>query len=524
MVFTFEYKHSNMLQAITKILDDINNAGLKEVQGSLKSHQLSPIEVEQAQAGSLDVVGGFHVIDDDSRMIVIEGLKDTIDRVAAAVPRPHANDRSVRILSDANTLFHKRLYSQFNVDLKKIKLRDPLPDLCQMPEMYNRSKVSPECFNALHSLLAIRNANRMNEVAVQTEFPPADDLIQIESKYGESISLEDITGEPPSNRKRTLNRRRNREDQPTDLAASAADFIQATDADAPPPKPPPRKAPTDATNPDFERSLRQRNIRDFLAEQTELVDRAKVQFHQTQSQLQAELDKDPVSAKFTYSGQALQFTRLKKDELRAKLGRRKDAHFTYSKDYLSAAVAMVDDEVPIRTRTVEKSKWKTARGFVYPAPRPPTDFIAHPHKPSESRIAMLAEPWVENELHPKPVSRDASSLDGPDFNSLPVAGGSTIFGGFRKPAFARSYDNNHIGDPRKLPRGKLTLEKDPKFFSSVHLSGDGLQKEMEEEAARQRQAWMDKWWTTSRSKCVVSACATDHCNSTATTTCLRENR
>ena len=65
-------------------------------------------------------------------------------RGARATAAARAAPPPLRILSNPQVCFHKRLYTLFNVDLKKIKLRDPLPILCEMPEIYNRTKVSTE--------------------------------------------------------------------------------------------------------------------------------------------------------------------------------------------------------------------------------------------------------------------------------------------------------------------------------------------------------------------------------------------
>lgn len=82
---------------------------------------------------------------------------------------------------------------------------------------------------------------------------------------------------------------------------------------------------------------------------------------------------------------------------------------------------MVDEERLKQDEAAEsKTKWKTSRGFVYPAPRKAVEFIQHPMKPSDSRIDTLKLPWVENELHPQPVSRSALlGKDQIDFDTIP---------------------------------------------------------------------------------------------------------
>jgi len=141
-VFVFEYSNVPMLHAVNRAMDAINTAALGDsIQGSLRSHQLSQEQVESADVGLLDVLCGFQLIDDHCRTIVVEGLVGAIKRLMDQVPRAAANNRACRILFDPTVAFHKRLYTAFSVDLKKIRLRDPLPILCEMPEIYNRTKV-----------------------------------------------------------------------------------------------------------------------------------------------------------------------------------------------------------------------------------------------------------------------------------------------------------------------------------------------------------------------------------------------
>ena len=112
---------------------------------------------------------------------------------------------------------------------------------------------------------------------------------------------------------------------------------------------------------------------------------------------------------------------------------------------------------------------------------------------SRERIDILREPWVENEFHPAPLARDAQLPDhqDQDFDTIP-SNGKMIFGGFMYPRFERDYDGNNLGNPQRLPRGRLMLERDAEFFRSVHLCGEGLQKEMDEAKLREAELFRSK--------------------------------
>lgn len=108
---------------------------------------------------------------------------------------------------------------------------------------------------------------------------------QVESRYGESISMKDITGcEVPAVKEHHHHKNgpiagtnniggERAGDDPVDTLASgvriekAAAAVASVDPPAPPPSSSKRKAPTDSRNVPFEEWLRSRRSRDFLAEQ-----------------------------------------------------------------------------------------------------------------------------------------------------------------------------------------------------------------------------------------------------------------
>lgn len=49
-----------------------------------------------------------------------------------------------------------------------------------------------------------------------------------------------------------------------------------------------------------------------------------------------------------------------------------------------------------------------------------------------------------------------------------------------------------IGNRSRLPRGRQCLDKDPEFFRSVHLVGEGLAREKEESKRRAEELWRSK--------------------------------
>lgn len=157
--------------------------------------------------------------------------------------------------------------------------------------------------------------------------------------------------------------------------------------------------------------------------------------------------------------------------MRKRLALDHNTTYTYSREFHSQTLSLVNPEALQQLEEQEQRKrWTTARGFVYPAPRKPGDYYKHADAPSEARCEDLRVPFVDNENHPKPVSRDDGSRPGgdqshrPEFSTLPSR--DMVFGGTN-------------GD------GSVNAE----YFRSVHLCGQELRQEMEEALQREQQAW-----------------------------------
>ncbi|CAM9261129.1 unnamed protein product, partial [Discosporangium mesarthrocarpum] len=398
----------------------------------------------------------------------------------------------------------------------QIRLREPLPVLCRSPEIYNRSKVSMDCFEALQRLRCLRKAMRLAEVALQMFFPEAGQLIQVESKYGESVTLKDIQGFTPPRRpgrgkstkatggtagttgltKGGVECRGERGGE-VKTGGSEVRKMQAEGGASHKEitRPARRKADTDATNPAYERWLAERPTRDFLVEQGEASLEAWKTYQQRKVEREEELREETVPTSWCYGPQKLNYVEMKKAEMRERLAKDKAATYTYSTDYVSQTLSLVDEH---RIKEDEKARnraaWKTIRGFVWPFPKTPHEYIVHPHKPSESRIDVLKEPWIENELRGGRIEEEqsgGSTIGRGEFNTVP-SNGQMLFGGLQPPGFSRSLDTSLIGSRSRLPRGRQTIRADPDFFRSVHLVGDGLELEKAESRRKEEELWRSK--------------------------------
>jgi len=85
--------------------------------------------------------------------------------------------------------FKNRIYQDFNCAIKKIKLRDTLSEIMAAPDIYLRSKVPEDMYDTLQKFAEIRKLDRQSLVRDFNLYPSAENLLTLERKYGDSLSL-----------------------------------------------------------------------------------------------------------------------------------------------------------------------------------------------------------------------------------------------------------------------------------------------------------------------------------------------
>lgn len=280
IVLVIPYDDNRTLDQVTRVLTAVNLAALPGV--PLRSYQLTASEKRACTTGDLNVVTGTQVIDSQFRTIFLEGLAGgAMQCVHEQIPRAAANDPcGVRMFANDQLRFTHRLYTDFDVDLKRIKLRYPLPTLLTSPDIYMRTKVSETCFQALTRLADVRQVGRLEDVKTFDLFPTAEMLVEVESKYGESITLDDIHGRGQPARDRSLAQADRTDgleslDTPTPEGVTSApnstshddgDKKESVSSSSSRRHAATLKAPTDSSNDAFELSRKSRKAKDHLSE------------------------------------------------------------------------------------------------------------------------------------------------------------------------------------------------------------------------------------------------------------------
>lgn len=301
IIFPYKDKDGNMLEEIARAMESVNMAAVSPG-ASLRSYQLTDVERCQTEVGELDIITGVQIIDSDFRMIILEGVADkgmaVLNEKLIRLRKPPNADGN-KLFANPDVRFTKRLYTTFGVDLKRIKLRSALPTLLATPNIYMRPKVSEYCFLALTKLADLRACERLVDAKALDLFPAAAMLLEVESKYGESITLEDIYGS-----RRSVSPVSILEVESVSTPAVEALEIAITTKHSQSRSRSPLKAATDSRNTAFEEARRHRERKDFLREQRTQAEQARTEFATKRQQEQQQVP--PMTGPvYMYSGQKL---------------------------------------------------------------------------------------------------------------------------------------------------------------------------------------------------------------------------
>ena len=160
---------------------------------------------EEKKNRALDFIGGFCLMDHETRMYIFEGLGGEgrgIEMFYKENMRARPNDRKYTLLYNPDVRFKNRNYLEFNAAIKKIKLRENLRAIMGAPDVYIRSKVPEEMYDILQKFAEIRKLTRLSLVRDFNLFPSPETLLTLERKYGDSLNYEDMHGKPGKQRKK----------------------------------------------------------------------------------------------------------------------------------------------------------------------------------------------------------------------------------------------------------------------------------------------------------------------------------
>jgi hypothetical protein len=422
IVTLIRYNDTPMLLSLLNVIKAANDAIGMNSASAWESYK-------EEQREDLDLITGLQLVDGDCRLFILEGLPATTEplnamgRLGAMLERKRPNSATAFTLMNTSITFPARLYNNFEMPTKLIKLRATLPHLLQRPEIYQYLRVAEGTQSALICLGQLLSSSTLRYAHKAQAFPEAGHLLQLEKKFGAPHLIVDREGV---------------------VAEDDDDVDYALDIGSPSTRPGSRgrsrkhkherrKAQTDADNEHWFASLKERETRepiDWLAKN--IAELPHPPTPQPLAKWYLDSIPRPNGPVYMYSGQRLNQTEIQKKNLREQLTRlHKDGkHMSYNRNFLWA------DSVGDREERL---------GYVKPdADLVPWDSRAPPVtnkdgtlssfrllQPSDYRTEELSLPWDEEALlaSRRPVARadvvalDATGRPKPRFDPNPTAPG-----------------------------------------------------------------------------------------------------
>ena len=420
-------------------IETINRAALPNIQGSLRSYELSPTEKEHASNGMLDIITGFVIMDDKLRMVVLEGLSaGGMAAISSYLPRNRPNSKSYTLLHNASIRFYSRMYSAFGCDLKYIRVRNGMRNLSQYPELYNHRVVSIECYDGVEKLTSLFSVTDLSNAKNFDLFPSVESIESIELLFGEAVSLEDIEGNK-SQRDNVVNI--GSDDGSHRAYAAKEDTISA----------PRYRRQSDCRNLSFEKYLAEKGKNQF----DHLV------YNRT-------LREAAIQQGWEKLAERIRIAELSRS-LESKASNQRSSYLVKAK--------------------------KKRPDFVYPKPRTLAERVSHPKKPSKSRIEELHRPYEEYpEYTSAELHRNLIEIRAKEANFRLRLKAIDLFGLPEPPVFEHDFEPRLLRDRDRLPRGRMTKghSLDPEFVKSVHLMDSERLAQLEEANRAEAQLWRSK--------------------------------
>lgn len=200
VVVMFDYYDDRTLHSILDIVASVNTAAMPHSAApgdTYRTYQLSSQEAQEADAGKLNILTGAHVLDGLRRIVILEGLPSTMERVRTALPRTDFNSVNWTLLANPAMKFHARLYTAYGLLPKELHLRHKLEELVSLPTLYKPRSTPAHLRDAVVSLGNLANARTLAEARLtmgEEAWPTVEGLEALDRSYGGTVTLADVYG------------------------------------------------------------------------------------------------------------------------------------------------------------------------------------------------------------------------------------------------------------------------------------------------------------------------------------------
>nr|XP_008258563.2 uncharacterized protein CFAP92 isoform X2 [Oryctolagus cuniculus] len=359
---------------------DLGSYPIKNIQQILSAFKVR-VKIQEQQ--HLDVLTGFHLLDGEIHLFVLEGLADQGLRqlwegLQHRIPEESEKGK-YKVLYNSELRFRHRLYGDLDTLLCQVHLFKPVSLLMRQAALYVRHQVPRSVFRALARIHDIcYSSTRLREVIVGDLLPSSAMIKDLSQEFGIPISREELSEE-------TLSA------IPLEPSPNLEDFRSRT------------STLPEEIHAHQEKYLRWRNTVLKNRGQHSLIQKNILGAHQASKRPPKpvmrviRISTPAHQAVHNYSIQTLNSTELARKELYQEMAKEPRKRFTYSQNYLSATVEPQDsEEEERRARRRSRQAWLTASGFQV------TGLQSSTAGPAETLrlppIRELDEEWKENAL------------------------------------------------------------------------------------------------------------------------------
>lgn len=438
LVVAFPADDEALLRRILDIITTVNAAACPDAT-SLASHALTGDQIDAAEDGRLNIVTGVHVLErpprssappstalspstkragasmitpstGGTRTFILEGLGgpgSAMEQLRVAIGRPRSTPEATYfVLANERVRFNDRLYTAFGLLPRVVRLRQPLAAIASHPATFDRQATSEPLQRCIQGLMEMRQAETLQHAARAGCFPSGGGVQELETSHASALTLADVWGAThPAASAHDESRARlsSAEASAEALLPAALDALRLTAPPLASLSASWRSATASPSSPAFGATA--------AAASSALASPRRSARSPRPPTAAASLSSPPRPAGSSSDGsdgsdaiaRNIRAVRAASDANATRRLHGDERHHYHDGGDDDA------DAVPIHepftapayalnaslARDEEPSRWKTRRGFVYPAPKLASDYATHPGRPTDYRRQELAEPWTE---------------------------------------------------------------------------------------------------------------------------------
>jgi hypothetical protein len=194
-VYIFAYKNAEFLKELQAAILDINIEILFPGGGTVRDIRTAKIDDLQRKDTSYDFIGGVQIIDVNFRVFILESCSNgALHQLGARFPKANQNSDAFKIIRNEKLSFYKRMYLDFNIDTKRVKLRKSIKRLVGMPDIYLRERVPIEIYNTIMKVKRLREKWTLEDIISSNLWLTGEELVVLERNYGDALNDFDLTG------------------------------------------------------------------------------------------------------------------------------------------------------------------------------------------------------------------------------------------------------------------------------------------------------------------------------------------